>query len=250
MRGGIKMSRFKSQYLAAAVAATAVGLVSSGARADLFTVDVYIYDGASPTNNTLANPATAIYAAAHATSTYEFTYSGGLDNIQWSNAGNVGQVNTGGTFLGPSGLASIVSFSQGTLTGFENQNLSVAGDSQTAFFKITGLLSGVIVSPSSINHDDGVTLTIGPDTQVNSPTETSVITNSLLSLPASYSGAPFELDYVEGNGFPAVLQVNLSGSNLTTDVPEPSTWAMMILGFFGVGFIAYRRKSRHALRLA
>lgn len=25
-------------------------------------------------------------------------------------------------------------------------------------------------------------------------------------------------------------------------VPEPSTWAMMILGFFGVGFIAYRRK--------
>jgi PEP-CTERM motif len=25
-------------------------------------------------------------------------------------------------------------------------------------------------------------------------------------------------------------------------VPEPSTWAMMILGFFGIGFMAYRRK--------
>lgn len=25
-------------------------------------------------------------------------------------------------------------------------------------------------------------------------------------------------------------------------VPEPSTWAMMILGFFGLGFMAYRRK--------
>jgi hypothetical protein len=25
-------------------------------------------------------------------------------------------------------------------------------------------------------------------------------------------------------------------------VPEPSTWAMMILGFGGVGFMAYRRK--------
>jgi hypothetical protein len=25
-------------------------------------------------------------------------------------------------------------------------------------------------------------------------------------------------------------------------VPEPSTWAMMILGFSGVGFMAYRRK--------
>ena len=27
-------------------------------------------------------------------------------------------------------------------------------------------------------------------------------------------------------------------------VPEPSTWAMMILGFLGLGFIAYRCKSR------
>jgi hypothetical protein len=29
-------------------------------------------------------------------------------------------------------------------------------------------------------------------------------------------------------------------------VPEPSTWAMMILGFAGVGFMAYRRRSRPA----
>ncbi len=29
-------------------------------------------------------------------------------------------------------------------------------------------------------------------------------------------------------------------------VPEPSTWAMMILGFAGVGFMAYRRKSKPA----
>ena len=33
-------------------------------------------------------------------------------------------------------------------------------------------------------------------------------------------------------------------------VPEPSTWVMMILGFFGVGFMAYRRKSQMSLRLA
>ena len=32
-------------------------------------------------------------------------------------------------------------------------------------------------------------------------------------------------------------------------VPEPSTWAMMILGFFGVGFMAYRRKSQMRLRI-
>jgi hypothetical protein len=33
-------------------------------------------------------------------------------------------------------------------------------------------------------------------------------------------------------------------------VPEPSTWAMMILGFIGVGFMAYRRKGQSSFRLA
>jgi len=36
------------------------------------------------------------------------------------------------------------------------------------------------------------------------------------------------------------------GGNLSTSlvapIPEPSTWAMMILGFAGVGFMAYRRR--------
>jgi hypothetical protein len=32
------------------------------------------------------------------------------------------------------------------------------------------------------------------------------------------------------------------GATLAPAVPESSTWAMMILGFFGVGFMAYRRK--------
>jgi len=35
----------------------------------------------------------------------------------------------------------------------------------------------------------------------------------------------------------------------TAAVPEASTWAMMVLGFAGVGFMAYRRKSRPAFRL-
>jgi hypothetical protein len=35
--------------------------------------------------------------------------------------------------------------------------------------------------------------------------------------------------------------------SLTEAVPEPSTWAMLILGFAGVGFMAYRRKSKPVL---
>jgi len=40
------------------------------------------------------------------------------------------------------------------------------------------------------------------------------------------------------------ITVNISA------VPEPSTWAMMILGFFSVGFMAHRRKSKPALMAA
>jgi hypothetical protein len=41
------------------------------------------------------------------------------------------------------------------------------------------------------------------------------------------------------------------GSPPVDGVPEPSTWAMMILGFAGVGFMAYRRRQNGtALRLA
>ena len=37
---------------------------------------------------------------------------------------------------------------------------------------------------------------------------------------------------------------------LTPAVPEPSTWAMMILGFMGIGFMAYRRKGQASIRFA
>jgi hypothetical protein len=42
----------------------------------------------------------------------------------------------------------------------------------------------------------------------------------------------------------------VAGDPLVTAVPEPSTWAMMILGFFGVGFMAYRRRSGVTVRFA
>ncbi len=41
-----------------------------------------------------------------------------------------------------------------------------------------------------------------------------------------------------------------ASSTIVVSVPEPSTWAMMILGFAGVGFMAYRRKSKSSFRFA
>jgi hypothetical protein len=48
-----------------------------------------------------------------------------------------------------------------------------------------------------------------------------------------------------------IRQVRLGGVETIAAVPEPSTWAMLVLGFAGVGFMAYRRKSQgSAFRIA
>ena len=56
------------------------------------------------------------------------------------------------------------------------------------------------------------------------------------------------MNFIGGNGVQSVEQIRLD--EVTAAVPEPSTWAMMILGFVGVGFLAYRRRGQgQALRL-
>ena len=62
-----------------------------------------------------------------------------------------------------------------------------------------------------------------------------------VGIPQSWAHGPADgsLAYADQGAF-AVL----------TAVPETSTWAMMILGFAGVGFMAYHRKSKPALMAA
>jgi hypothetical protein len=58
-------------------------------------------------------------------------------------------------------------------------------------------------------------------------------------------GYYFAADVANGQNTGAI-----AANAITTAVPEPSSWAMMILGFMGVGFMAYRRKqSGPTLRL-
>jgi hypothetical protein len=50
---------------------------------------------------------------------------------------------------------------------------------------------------------------------------------------------------VFGSTRPAFELDNIAFSGGVAPVPEASTWAMMVLGFMGVGFLAYRRKNKH-----
>jgi hypothetical protein len=57
--------------------------------------------------------------------------------------------------------------------------------------------------------------------------------------------AQTSLGWVAGVGTSGFSSYPLSG--IASAIPEPATWAMMVLGFAGVGFMAYRRKSKPAL---
>jgi hypothetical protein len=72
---------------------------------------------------------------------------------------------------------------------------------------------------------------------------------TLLTTPFSYT---LNTQYIYDNSNPFQywsdnLTLLPTTVTLTDGVPEPSTWAMMILGFAGIGFMAYRRKSKPAL---
>jgi hypothetical protein len=98
-------------------------------------------------------------------------------------------------------------------------------------------------------------------------TQTTVVSigNQQKTIGPLASNAPwtlFTLTFTDASGQvaftdfgppPAFLsdqQGNLLDNVSVSSVPEPSTWAMMILGFCGLGFMAYRRKSKPALMAA
>jgi hypothetical protein len=58
----------------------------------------------------------------------------------------------------------------------------------------------------------------------------------------SYDGST----WTNPEGGTSVLEIT---ADFTAAVPEASTWAMLVIGFAGIGFLAYRRKSQQSLRL-
>lgn len=83
---------------------------------------------------------------------------------------------------------------------------------------------------------DATGANFGTIASITGPLGTVTDTGSVLSI--NWAGVSF------AEGQTAVI-------TFANGVPEPSTWAMMILGFVGIGFMAYRRKQNGpALRIA
>jgi len=79
-------------------------------------------------------------------------------------------------------------------------------------------------------------------------------------LPTYNAAHVYSFDLDTGAVAPTQLHFGVSDGNFSDNsgqflitvsaVPEPSTWAMMILGFGGLGFLAYRRRNQAAVTAA
>lgn len=220
----------KNWTLGAAAAAAMVTLAPA-AHATTYAfvsnvlVDFWSYDGA--THSTLADKNNPIMST---TADATFRYTGPLDWVDNSH----GTSNLVSAFLNLNDVTNFASPSgkYGNVTDFGNQSMSVSGDSTSAFFAVSGSAN---LAKGYVSHDDGASMYSGATTLFTSPHETTTITN-WFSAPGDKQ---FLVTYVEGNGAPSVLQI-------ATGVPEASTWAMMLAGFAGLGFAAFRARPKAA----
>ncbi|SIO46631.1 PEP-CTERM protein-sorting domain-containing protein [Bradyrhizobium erythrophlei] len=139
-----------------------------------------------------------------------------------------------------------------------NSNTDPAVDGTYKFqttFNLVGSSSGAFITGQFAADNEVAAIKVNGTTIYTGPGfPTSQYSNwtgfsALSGFVAGSNTIEFDLvNYAQNGGNPGGLNVQF----LTASVPEPSTWAMMILGFLGVGFMAYRRKSGSgaALRIA
>jgi hypothetical protein len=230
-------------------------LMSGAAVADTLTIDYFqVPDNAGPDFGVCCSspPATLPNIAIGS------SLSGGLP-VSIGGPKPVQMVSPTGQILWwtPSTVTGVTSEGTGTVSLPYSNNALYApqgnGANNATFFQ-TAILSGTIHGTGSdvqltVTSDDDALVYLngkyfGGNPGVH-PAETTTLDFGTLTGADS-----LEIFYADRAQTGAVLDLSLTGATVSA-VPEPSTWAMMIIGFAAVGFFAYRRKQNGPqLRLA
>lgn len=107
------------------------------------------------------------------------------------------------------------------------------------FANIGSIVAGQYMSDNTVTHIDlqpvGSQLPgMGSFTSPSSFAFSPIVQAGLYTLSFTVE------NFAQNGGNPSALDVAATVSG----VPEPSTWAMMILGFLGLGFMGYRKSSK------
>jgi hypothetical protein len=155
------------------------------------------------------------------------------------------QTNASGT------IRNLYGGSVGTVSPLLSASLTING--QTFSFPTTANLSqtivdysaGIFQAQSSVSDANNNSLLVRIyTTDPAAPTGASVET-PITYTPVPKFSVPVTPSYFQhGSGAENTLTLTASMLTVTVagSVPEASTWAMMVLGFAGVGFLTYRRR--------
>jgi PEP-CTERM motif-containing protein len=156
---------------------------------------------------------------------------------------------TGGAYLATNGQTASGAYTDGALLLNENNT------PRTAAFTYAGLTVGQTYTVSfNVYGDNRPAPTYDPDWTI---TVNGNTTSGFDHTPGTFNGELVQFNFVAtGNDTLTFSQTSDQQASPIFDdfaiaaVPEASTWAMMIVGFAGVGLMAYRRRNQAALLTA
>jgi hypothetical protein len=212
------------------------------------------------------NPGTTVTGGATFGNSNVQTDLNSLNTLSTTLAGTAGTslaINTGG-----SGGSQTVNALSGTLDAFGNRvftatglqfnngstlfiNGDAAGDSVVFNIASNAQFGGTIIL-SGLSADQVLFNITGTGHALQLTTNGAVLVGDFLDPLGAISANHAVIDGRVFGGDSVDLGL-VSGVTLNAPisaVPEPSTWAMMIFGFAGIGFMTYRRKSKPALMAA
>ena len=176
--------------------------------------------------------------------TYQLTFDNGNGKAIGTGVLTLDDVTpTSSLLVGPSGIsADFVS-----LTATITDTAIERGASSTSFAIDSGSFSNIFLN-SSVLNDAGITLTNGKVTGFAAPGSSDVFTSdgNIFQFIGNGDaardtpGLEFSLGSNQGRG--QISGTIAVGPATVAAVPEPSTWAMMMLGFVGLAFMTYRRR--------
>jgi hypothetical protein len=159
-----------------------------------------------------------------------------------------GITDPGTALVNFTGLETLVgNGGQASLTGLDGAFSQVSWILNTPNTGYTDLEFRIDFPNATGGPPDFGTITI---TILNQSGATFVLTNPLASnglnaFQAQATGGDLITQVtLSGTQWTGIQQVRLGGIEQISAVPELSTWAMMLIGFAGVGFIAYRRAKK------
>jgi hypothetical protein len=157
-----------------------------------------------------------------------------------SSGGSVTLVTGVGTFGIEAGyLSPFYSFSPGDIVNFGRVVLdaSEGGDQYGDLFIVYGFMTALYAPLTGGSVPDPQYSPSGCNVYSN-PGCQSLIQNEL----SSYVPPTTQLIFTIPEGASGIQLVFSDPFEYTPAVPEPSTWVMLLIGFAGIGFTAYRRK--------